>query len=514
MTTTNETTVDSDVRLEQLGYKSEFKREMGLLANIGLSLTAIGVLTGMSSAFGAGLFAGGPLGLFWGWNIVSIFMFLIALSQAEICSAFPTMGGLYFWTCKLVPEEYVPFWGYVTGNLYVWGMVFTGTAGNMATALFIASLYMLVNPDAGPLKNGTIVGICICVNIVNGTLNHIGMRAIGTISKINVWFTLVGTVVLVATLFAASPVKNPASFAFFDFENYTGSDNSGFVFMLGFLQAVYALEGSETSAQVSEEAQKAETNGPIAIYSSIIGSWFVGVIYLIALLFNVQSIPNIAGTSYPIQIVQLFYDACGQKLAILCVCIILFAQWAAALTAFTASSRLFFALARDNAFPFKEFFMTLSKGGRVPYRGVWFSVVIASLVHCTYLANAMYFNSIISCAATGVLLSYSMPMICRVIWPGILNDSNRGPFSLGKYSYAVNLAGAAFCVVMSVFFVMPTSFPVTSMNINYAIAGIGLVLTLVIISFFVWGKGRFVGPVRTVDISVDDLVDLDKKAIA
>jgi len=31
-------------------------------------------------------------------------MFLIALSLAEICSCYPTMGGLYFWVCKMKPE--------------------------------------------------------------------------------------------------------------------------------------------------------------------------------------------------------------------------------------------------------------------------------------------------------------------------------------------------------------------------------------------------------------------------
>lgn len=99
-------TLESDRRLEELGYKAEFRREMSLFGVLGMSFCAIGILTGMSSAFQTGLFSGGPLGLFWGWNvsvfecflfpislgpdcvkICSLFMFLIALSLAEICSA-------------------------------------------------------------------------------------------------------------------------------------------------------------------------------------------------------------------------------------------------------------------------------------------------------------------------------------------------------------------------------------------------------------------------------------------
>ena len=59
----------SDKRLAELGYKPEFKRDMSLLGVLGMSFCAIGILTGMSSAFQTGLFSGGPLGLFWGWNV-------------------------------------------------------------------------------------------------------------------------------------------------------------------------------------------------------------------------------------------------------------------------------------------------------------------------------------------------------------------------------------------------------------------------------------------------------------
>ena len=58
-----------------------------------------------------------PLGLWWGWNVCSLFMFLIALSMAEICSAFPTAGGLYYWVCRLRPQS--KWLGYYTGNVYV-----------------------------------------------------------------------------------------------------------------------------------------------------------------------------------------------------------------------------------------------------------------------------------------------------------------------------------------------------------------------------------------------------------
>ena len=63
---------NSDRILNDLGYKTEFRREMSLFGVLGMSFCAIGILTGMSSAFQTGLFSGGPLGLFWGWNVSSV----------------------------------------------------------------------------------------------------------------------------------------------------------------------------------------------------------------------------------------------------------------------------------------------------------------------------------------------------------------------------------------------------------------------------------------------------------
>lgn len=63
--------LNSEKRLNELGYKSEFRRDMSLVGVLGISFCAIGILTGMSSAFQTGLFSGGPLGLFWGWNVRS-----------------------------------------------------------------------------------------------------------------------------------------------------------------------------------------------------------------------------------------------------------------------------------------------------------------------------------------------------------------------------------------------------------------------------------------------------------
>jgi amino acid transporter len=51
----------------------------------------------------------------YGWFISSFFTMFVAVSMAEICSAYPTSGGLYFWSYKLSGKEWGPFASWITG---------------------------------------------------------------------------------------------------------------------------------------------------------------------------------------------------------------------------------------------------------------------------------------------------------------------------------------------------------------------------------------------------------------
>ncbi len=109
---------------------------------------------------------------------------------------------------------------------------------------------------------------------------------------------------------------------------------------------------------------------------------------MLALLFAVQDIASVQSTSLAIPIAQLYYDAVGPQLTLMCLTVVALAQFMAAVTAFTASSRLFYALARDDAFPLKERYMRLNRF-QAPYYGVWTSVVVGCVISCAYIGSAV-----------------------------------------------------------------------------------------------------------------------------
>ena len=48
--------------------------------------------------------------IIWGWLFVGVMVTVRRPGMAEVCSSFPTAGGLYYWAAKLAPEGKAPVW--------------------------------------------------------------------------------------------------------------------------------------------------------------------------------------------------------------------------------------------------------------------------------------------------------------------------------------------------------------------------------------------------------------------
>ena len=115
-------------RLAELGYKQDLNRRMSGFQNFAISFTIISILSGALTLYGTGINYGGPMQQAIGWPIVSFFVIVVALCMAELASAFPTAGGLYWWASRLGS----PAWGWFTGWFNLIGQVAITAASTTA----------------------------------------------------------------------------------------------------------------------------------------------------------------------------------------------------------------------------------------------------------------------------------------------------------------------------------------------------------------------------------------------
>ena len=130
-------TSDQDAReLGRLGYAQELFRTMGGFSNFAISFSIISILTGAVTLFGYGFEMGGPLQMSLGWPLVSIFSMLVAMSMAELASAFPTSGATYHWAAALGGSG----WGWSNACINLAALITAVAAIDYGCAQFLAPL--------------------------------------------------------------------------------------------------------------------------------------------------------------------------------------------------------------------------------------------------------------------------------------------------------------------------------------------------------------------------------------
>ena len=70
-------------------------------SNFAISFSIISILAGCFTTFASGWNGGGPAAIAWGWPILAALILCIGLCLAELVSAYPTSGGIYWWASKL-----------------------------------------------------------------------------------------------------------------------------------------------------------------------------------------------------------------------------------------------------------------------------------------------------------------------------------------------------------------------------------------------------------------------------
>src|SRR6266487_4844605 len=125
-------------KLHELGYAQELKRGMGAFSNFAVSFTIISILSGCLTLFGYGMSVGGPASAAYGWPLVGLLVTFVALAMAEICSSYPTAGGLYYWSAKVAPKN-GPAWAWFTGWFNFLGQVGITAGIDFGFAAFVAA---------------------------------------------------------------------------------------------------------------------------------------------------------------------------------------------------------------------------------------------------------------------------------------------------------------------------------------------------------------------------------------
>jgi amino acid permease (GABA permease) len=485
--TTTHAVINADQqRLHELGYAQELRRHMSGFTNFAVSFTIISILSGCLTLYGTGLTDGGPVIITWGWPFVGVMTLLVGLAMAEVCSSFPTAGGLYYWSAKLARKNPAA-WSWFTGWFNFLGQVAVTAGIDFGAAFFLNALLDLQwGFDTRPWH--TIV-LFAAILALHGALNQFGVRLIAVLNNVSVWWHILGVLIIVSVLAFVPSHHQSASWVFTHFANGSGWGSKFYVLLLGLLLAQYTFTGYDASAHMTEETRSAARSGPRGIVTSILVSLFAGWLLLIGITFAIQNYSGEANSAVPAA--QVFIDALGATGGKLLLLVAIGAQLFCGMSSVTANSRMIYAFSRDGALPGSKIWHRVNPKTRTPTNAIWLAAGGALILGLPYLWNNTAYVAVTSIAVIGLYVAYVLPTFLRL---RLGRSFQPGPWQLGPWSRPVGIIAVTWVVIISVLFMLPTASPITAKNFNYTVVAVAVVLGFAGTWWLVSARKWFTGP--------------------
>jgi len=519
--------MDEDTKkLHELGYAQVLDRRMSGFSNMAISFTIISILSGCLTVYQYGLLHGGPPVMTWGWLFVGVIVLFGGLAMAEICSAYPTAGGLYYWAAKLAPGNSAPIWSWFTGWFNLLGQIAV-TAGISFGCSYSVSAFLAELTGSGFwLHRATIIGILAIILFVQGLLNTYNIRLVALLNDISVWWHLIGVAIIVIVLYWAphSHAHQSVSFVFGSqgwntFKGLSGFVAPLYVIILGMLNAQYTFTGYDASAHVSEETIRANISAAKGIVRSIWISLIAGFILLVGVSMGLPKVfpATFAGTQYHslTDLANLCYtpwavaftSTAGRTIGLMLILIVIGAQFYCGMSSVTANSRMIFAFSRDGAVPFHDFWHHVSPRRRVPVRSAWFGAVGAFILSSPYIWSPVTYFAVVSIAVIGLYIAYLTPVFLHRINPKAFVP---GPWKLSpRVSLIVGWIAVCWVVIICIAFCLPTFTPITLSNFNFTPVAVLAVIGFAGIWWAVSARKWFKGP--KIEGTADELAAIERE---
>jgi len=524
-------------RLHSMGYAQELFRAMGGFSNFAISFTIISILSGCVTLFYLTTINGGYSAASIGWPFVTIFVVIVALPMADLASAFPTAGGLYYWSSKLgFRGRGGPAWGWYTGWFNLIGQVGITAGIAYGAAITLDTLLHAWFPGVPAIlgntisidhatQNMTLLLYAIILAVV-AMLNIFGVRIVAFLNDISVWWHIVGVLlivvgVVVATILSyqftpgalgVAPAVQVAGSAVHGFNsagtiftpnqafNATGYP-LWFAVILSLLLAQYTYTGYDASAHMTEETVGAATRAPWGVIMSVVVSAIAGYALLMALVAASPDLAAAGGFTNPV--LYILQSRLSYVLGTLLFAVIFVAQFFCSMSSITSNSRMIYAFSRDGAVPFHNVWHHLNRG-RTPRNAILLATVAAFVLAIPSLWSFTAYLAVTSIAVIGLYIAYALPIFLRLF----STDFKPGPWHLGAWSRPIGWIAVIWTIIISVLFMWPTSIPITPAGFNYTPVVVLGMLLIVTVWWLVSARTWFKGPV--VQGTEEELGDIER----
>jgi amino acid transporter len=247
---------DEDVRyLEQLGYKQQLTRVMGIWSNFALGFTYLSPLVGIYSLFGYAIATGGGA-MFWALPLVALGQLMVVLVFGEVASQYPIAGGIYQWARRLSGRGY----GWFTAWIYTWALLVTVAAVAYGAGGYVAALF------GTTATTGFTIGVALVLIAIASAINLFGAQLLSKAATIGLVAEVTGAL-LVGLYLLFFHHRQPLS----TIVHHQGAGGTAYTsaFLAAALMAIWIFYGFEACGDVAEEVRDPSRRVPRAMLMTL-----------------------------------------------------------------------------------------------------------------------------------------------------------------------------------------------------------------------------------------------------
>ncbi|KAL2183927.1 amino-acid permease [Thermothelomyces heterothallicus CBS 203.75] len=502
---------EADKELEAMGYTPVFRREFSAWSSFSFAMSICGIYGSLMSTWVYGLQAGGAAAIMWSWIIGGAGSLLLALSLAELSSAYPSAGAMYSVLKYVAPESQVPLLCWMSGYITLVGLIAGTASTEYATSQMLLAAVSIASGFSYVPTALHVFAVMALLTIIHAAINSLPTRWLTRLANGYVVFHMSVLISASIYLLVQTKDKHSISYAFTDFQPMSGWSPPGFAFLFGCLTPAWTLTNADSTTRMAEEAKDPARVVPRAIAAATSFSYLIGLLFNLVLVACMGDdpaallrFPSLLSSSSPLSspppvrdsnaqqqpVALLFLRALGPAPAVFFTLAGFAVMNLVAVPGLQAGSRTVFALARDDLVPLSRVLRRVSARARAPLAAVWAYAAAVVVVNLLGLASRAAVAAVFAVCAAAFNATYVLAIVCKMAY----GRFERGPWHLGRWSVPVNLVAVAWNAFVSVIFFLPTELPVTRENMNYAAVVFTFVLLFSIGFWYTHGRHYYTGP--------------------
>ncbi|KAK9489611.1 amino acid/polyamine transporter I [Lipomyces doorenjongii] len=399
---------------------------------------------------------------------------------SRIAFALPSAGGVYHWATISSGPKWGRIVGFFTGWINFFGWMFDLAALIQITANISVQMYATYHPQYVQQPWQTYVTYVLITWLCTATVIFAN-RLLPRTQDAGMFFVIAGGIITIIVLAAMPKTHASSHFVWGSFtENNLTGWSGGVAFLCGVLNGAFTIGTPDAITHMAEELPRPKRDLPKAIGLQLGLGFLYAFCFAIALCYAITDINALLSGINGYPLAMIYSQATGS------------AGGTFGLFSSSFMSRIFWALARDNAVPFSSLFGRVNEDLSCPVYATLLCALAATGLGAIPLGSSTAFLDLTGTFVILSTVSYAIPFTSNILTGR--KYLPQGPFRLGKAGCFVNGTAVVLITLFNIFYCFPYSVPATTMSMNYNSVILVGVIALTGIWWIIHGLRNYPGP--------------------